>query len=501
MLLVNWLNGLKWRLWLNRFPRRIRTLRPRKRPGTFATGINPLEDRVLLSGMAPFAMADSYDVQYDSFSTSALSLSSVLANDSDMEWDPLTASLVSSVSHGSLTLNSNGHFVYTPDAGYSGSDSFVYQAYDGTGYSSNTTVSLTVTGTFSDATNLEDRPAEQPQVYGELGVLLQTGAVITYQEVAPGHYLMYDSTTDPHPIITVETDYQLDMLASAPSTVEAQLTLDSITGANIYYSGGGLYGGADTIRFSHQVDASSLSTGRYDYTFDTVANFSGGNTSTRAMTGTTHIVNRNASEFGDNWSLAELNQLHIDTSGVLFVSGTNQAFWFEDNSGTFISPAGPLAHSTLVENGNGTYTLTDKYGNEQNFSSTGLLTSRVDFNGNTTSYAYTDADSDTVSDEIDTITDPFSRVTTFAYTSGLLSSVTDFASRVTSIAHDGSGRVSSITQPDPDGAGPQSAPVTSFTYDTTIASQLVTITDPRSKVTEIDYDFTGRFDEATLPCH
>ena len=38
----------------------------------------------------------------------------VLGNDSDADGDPLTAVLVSGVSNGSLTLNSDGSFTYTP---------------------------------------------------------------------------------------------------------------------------------------------------------------------------------------------------------------------------------------------------------------------------------------------------------------------------------------------------------------------------------------------------
>ena len=38
------------------------------------------------------------------------------------------ALLVANVTHGSLTLNANGSFTYTPAADYNGSDSFTYQA-------------------------------------------------------------------------------------------------------------------------------------------------------------------------------------------------------------------------------------------------------------------------------------------------------------------------------------------------------------------------------------
>ena len=58
----------------------------------------------------------------------------VLGNDSDPDGDPLTAVLVTGPSHGSLTLNANGSFSYTPAADFAGSDSFTYRASDGTLY-------------------------------------------------------------------------------------------------------------------------------------------------------------------------------------------------------------------------------------------------------------------------------------------------------------------------------------------------------------------------------
>ncbi len=56
----------------------------------------------------------------------------MLANDTDPSNLPLTASLVSGPAHGTLTLNSNGSFSYTPTTTYFGSDSFTYKACDGT---------------------------------------------------------------------------------------------------------------------------------------------------------------------------------------------------------------------------------------------------------------------------------------------------------------------------------------------------------------------------------
>jgi len=57
---------------------------------------------------------------------------SLLANDSDPDGDPLsvTTSALSGPSHGSLTLNPDGTFLYTHGGGDDPSDSFVYEACD-----------------------------------------------------------------------------------------------------------------------------------------------------------------------------------------------------------------------------------------------------------------------------------------------------------------------------------------------------------------------------------
>src|SRR5205823_3335131 len=63
----------------------------------------------------------------------------------DADGDSLTVALVSGPSHGALTLNGGGSFTYTPVAGYTGSDSFTYQASDGQLDSNVATVTLAVT--------------------------------------------------------------------------------------------------------------------------------------------------------------------------------------------------------------------------------------------------------------------------------------------------------------------------------------------------------------------
>ena len=68
----------------------------------------------------------------------------VLANDTDPDGDALTAVKVSGPANGTLTLNSDGSFDYTPNANFSGRDSFTYRATDGSLNSNEATVMLTV---------------------------------------------------------------------------------------------------------------------------------------------------------------------------------------------------------------------------------------------------------------------------------------------------------------------------------------------------------------------
>ncbi|HSH15727.1 MAG TPA: Ig-like domain-containing protein, partial [Verrucomicrobiae bacterium] len=68
----------------------------------------------------------------------------VLANDTDADGDPLTASQVAGTAHGILTLNPEGSFSYTPDSNFNGTDSFTYQASDGQEDSNVATVTINV---------------------------------------------------------------------------------------------------------------------------------------------------------------------------------------------------------------------------------------------------------------------------------------------------------------------------------------------------------------------
>lgn len=110
---------------------------------TFVINVTPVND-------PPVANADSYAMNQGDvltvvgLSSAALGGTGVLANDTDVENSPLTAIKITDPAHGTVTLNANGGFTYTPSQSFYGVDSFTYRANDGTDNSAPATVSLTV---------------------------------------------------------------------------------------------------------------------------------------------------------------------------------------------------------------------------------------------------------------------------------------------------------------------------------------------------------------------
>ncbi|MHB0956367.1 MAG: cadherin domain-containing protein, partial [Pirellulaceae bacterium] len=68
----------------------------------------------------------------------------LLANDQDIDGDVISAVLVGNVTHGHLTLNPDGSFVYLPTSTYSGTDQFTYFVTDGSLRSGEVTVTIVV---------------------------------------------------------------------------------------------------------------------------------------------------------------------------------------------------------------------------------------------------------------------------------------------------------------------------------------------------------------------
>ena len=91
---------------------------------------------------APVAAADSFATDEDAALT--VSAPGLLANDADVDSSALAVALESGVANGTLTLNSDGSFSYTPTPNFNGTDSFTYRAGDGAANSNVATVTITV---------------------------------------------------------------------------------------------------------------------------------------------------------------------------------------------------------------------------------------------------------------------------------------------------------------------------------------------------------------------
>jgi VCBS repeat-containing protein len=108
---------------------------------------------------APQAVADSYLTDEDTVLT-INNGRGVLANDTDEEDDNLSVSTAKPQilpAHGTLRLNADGSFSYTPEANFNGTDSFSYKANDGQADSAETTVIIKI-NSVNDAPTISNLP-------------------------------------------------------------------------------------------------------------------------------------------------------------------------------------------------------------------------------------------------------------------------------------------------------------------------------------------------------
>jgi VCBS repeat-containing protein len=110
--------------------------------GTLTSNTATVSLTVTAVNDAPVATDDSYAVAQDA--PLDVPPAGVLANDLDVDGDALSATLVVGPRNGTLTLNADGSFRYVPNAGFTGTDEFTYQASDGSLTSNTATVTLRV---------------------------------------------------------------------------------------------------------------------------------------------------------------------------------------------------------------------------------------------------------------------------------------------------------------------------------------------------------------------
>src|SRR5207247_1846708 len=104
-------------------------------PATVTILVTPVDD-------APVAVDDHYGMNEDG--TLATAAPGLLANDLDVDSSSLMVLLVNAPAHGTLTLNPDGSFSYSPNPDYNGADSFTYKVSDGALESAPATVNITI---------------------------------------------------------------------------------------------------------------------------------------------------------------------------------------------------------------------------------------------------------------------------------------------------------------------------------------------------------------------
>jgi uncharacterized repeat protein (TIGR01451 family) len=136
---------------------------------------------ITTTNRAPVAVNDSRDVPLNT----AVS-GNVVLNDYDQEQNPFTVGLGTAPAHGTLVLNANGTYTYTPATGYTGPDSFTYTACDNATpalCSGAATVSLRVFSTNTACTSATGSNLLQNPAFSSGN----TGFTTNYRYVASGY--------------------------------------------------------------------------------------------------------------------------------------------------------------------------------------------------------------------------------------------------------------------------------------------------------------------------
>ena len=272
-------------------------------PGTVNVTLIPV------SNVAPVATSDSYSVNEDT--PLNVSAPGVLGNDTDADGNPLTALLVSGPlpSQGSLTLNANGSFGFTPTLNFNGPATFTYKANDGIADSNTATVTITVNA-------VNDAPVATSDSYS---VNEDTPLNVT----APG-VLGNDTDADGNPLTAV--------LVSGPLPSQGTLTLNA----------NGSFGFTPTLNFNGPV------------TFTYKANDGIADSNTATVTITVNAINDAPVATADSYSVNEDTPLNVTAPGVL--GNDTDA---DGNPLTALLVSGPLpSQGSLTLNANGSFGFT-----------------------------------------------------------------------------------------------------------------------------------------------
>ena len=251
--------------------------------------VNPFE--------APTAVDDDHTTTEDT--PLVVAAPGVLGNDSDPEGDPLVVLSATDPTNGTVAMSPDGSFAYTPDANFTGIDTFTYDACDPTGLCDSATVRVVVTPV-NDA----------PVANDDLGVTLEEVPVVV-------------------PVLGNDSDVDGDTLTVADASDPA--------------NGSVVINGDGTITYTPDADFNGVDTFTY-----TISDGNGG-TDTATVTVTVNPINDPPVANDDSATTGE------DSPVVIPVLGNDSD---PDGDALTVTSVTDPGHGTVVINADGTVTYT-----------------------------------------------------------------------------------------------------------------------------------------------
>jgi len=195
--------------------------------------------------------------------------------------------------------------------------------------------------------------------------------------------------------------------------------------------------------------------------------------------------------FGPNWRSTYEERIFLGDDGFIKYSRSDGNFWsFGFHSSNWL-PAAPANVSAVLTQNTTSWILTFKNGEQRLFDLTsGMLTSIIDRNGNTTALARDGLN------RLVTVTDPASRHLNFTYTgsgSYLVAGVTSDVGLALTYSYDGNGRLSQVIKPDQSTLNFEYNDTDPYSIPTEASPYITAVKDSAGKILEAHtYDCVGR---------